>query len=64
MCYNNIKGKGGRIPAMEEQESEEMTGKEIARFMELQAKEGKTAEEAIEALMAVVGGEMPEFKKA
>lgn len=49
---------------MEEQESEEMTGKEIARFMELQAKEGKTAEEAIEALMAVVGGEMPEFRKA
>ncbi|MEF2656072.1 MAG: hypothetical protein U0M72_06565 [Eggerthellaceae bacterium] len=48
---------------MEEQEFEEMTGKEIARFIQLQAEEGKTAEEAIAALMMVVGGDMPEFKK-
>lgn len=47
---------------MQEEETE-MTGKEIARFMKLQAKEGKTAEEAIAALMEVVGGEMPTFEK-
>lgn len=46
-----------------DEKDEEMTGKEIARFIELQAEEGKTAKEAIEALMKVVGGEMPEFKE-
>ena len=45
------------------EKEEEMTGKEIARFIALQAKEGKTAEEAIAALMEVVGDEMPEFRK-
>lgn len=46
-----------------DERQEEMTGKEIERFMQLQAEEGKTAEEAIEALMKVVGGEMPKFAK-
>ena len=41
---------------------EEMTGKEIANFIRLQADEGKTPKEAIEALMKVIGAEMPEFK--
>lgn len=40
---------------------EEMTGKEIANFIKLQADEGKTPKEAIEALMKVIGAEMPEF---
>lgn len=42
---------------------EEMTGKEIANFMELQAEEGKTAEEAVAALMKVIGAEMPNFRR-
>ena len=40
-----------------------MTGKEIANFIKLQADEGKTPKEAIEALMMVIGAEMPKFKK-
>lgn len=40
---------------------EEMTGKEIANFIKLQADEGKTPKEAIEALMKVIGAEMPKF---
>ncbi len=43
--------------------TEELAGEEIARFIELQAKEGKTAEETIEALTAAVGGETPKFKE-
>ena len=43
-------------------EEREMTEKEIQRFVELQADEGKTPSEALEALLKVVGGEMPEFK--
>ena len=42
-------------------EDQEMTGKEIANFIKLQAEEGKTPLEAIEALMKVIGAEMPEF---
>lgn len=42
---------------------EDMTGKEIANFIKLQAEEGKTPLEAIEALMKVIGAEMPEFDK-
>lgn len=42
---------------------EEMTGKEIANFIKLQADEGKTPKEAIEALMKVIGAEMPEFSE-
>ena len=60
--YTIVNGKGEGLLAMQEEETE-MTGKEIARFMKLQAKEGKTAEEAIAALMEVVGGEMPTFEK-
>lgn len=41
----------------------EMTGKEIANFIKLQAEEGKTPLEAIEALMKVIGAEMPEFQE-
>ena len=42
---------------------EDVTGKEIANFIKLQADEGKSPREAIEALMKVIGAEMPEFKK-
>lgn len=42
---------------------EEMTGKEIANFIKLQADEGKSPLEAIEALMKVIGAEMPKFQK-
>lgn len=45
-----------------EAEEREMTEKEIQRFIELQAEEGKTPSEALEALLKVVGGEMPNFK--
>ena len=51
--------KGAFAMDMEEQE---MTEKEIQRFIELQADEGKTPSEALEALLKMVGGEMPEFK--
>ena len=43
-------------------EEREVTGKEIANFIRLQAEEGKTPIEAIEALMKVIGAEMPDFK--
>lgn len=43
-------------------EEREMTEKEIQRFIELQAEEGKTPREALEALLKIVGGEMPKFK--
>lgn len=43
-------------------EERELTGGEIQRFVELQAAEGKTAGEALEALLRAVGGRMPEFK--
>ena len=41
----------------------EMTAKEIENFFALQAEEGKTPEQAIEALMMVIGGKMPKFEK-
>lgn len=41
----------------------EIAGKEIANFIQLQADEGKTPKEAIEALMKVIGAEMPDFKE-
>lgn len=44
-------------------EEQEMTGKEIANFIKLQADEGKTPLEAIKALMVVIGAEMPDFKQ-
>jgi len=44
-------------------EEKELTGKEIANFIKLQADEGKSAKEAIEALMKVIGAEMPKFKE-
>lgn len=50
----------GRVKRMEETE---ITGKEIENFVKLQADEGKTPEEALEALMKVVGAEMPKFKE-
>lgn len=59
MCYNSINGKGEGSLAMSERE-DEMTGKEINNLIHLQAEEGKTPTEAIEALLKVVGGEMPE----
>lgn len=42
---------------------EEMVGKEVANFIKLQADEGKTPLEAIEALMKVIGSDMPEFQE-
>lgn len=46
------------------EEAKEITGKEIERFIELQAAEGKSPLETIEALLKVVGAEKaPEFKK-
>lgn len=36
MCYNNIKGKGGRIPAMDEKEAE-MNNKEFETFKKMLA---------------------------
>lgn len=48
---------------MDERENE-MTGKEIERFIELQAAEGKSPLETIEALLKVVGAEtVPRFEK-
>jgi hypothetical protein len=44
-------------------EETEITGQEIENFVKLQADEGKTPEEALEALMKVVGAEMPKFKE-
>ena len=47
---------------MEERENE-MTEKEIQRFIEMQAEEGKTPLETIKALLRLVGAEtVPEFK--
>lgn len=48
---------------MEWKEENEMTGKEIANLIKLQADEGKTPKEALEALMKVIGAEMPRFEK-
>lgn len=48
---------------MEEQEKE-MTEKEIQRFIEMQADEGKSPLETIAALLRLVGSDkVPEFKK-
>ena len=48
---------------MDEME-EEMTGKEIRRFVEMQAEEGKTPLETIAALLKLVGvDEVPAFKR-
>lgn len=44
-------------------EEREMTEKETQRLIELQAEEGKTPKEALEALLRVVGGEMPKFRE-
>lgn len=47
-----------------DEEENEMADKEIERFIELQAAEGKSPLETIEALLKVVGAEgIPEFKK-
>lgn len=47
-----------------DEEENEMTGKEIERFIRLQAAEGKSPMETIEALLKVVGAEsIPEFAK-
>lgn len=43
-------------------EGRELMDGEIQRFVELQATEGKTPREVLEALLRVVGGKMPEFK--
>lgn len=47
---------------MEEQEEVGMTKDEIQRFINLQAEEGKTKEEAFDLLIMILGGTMPEFK--
>lgn len=61
--YNMVTGEG-KARAMEwKEEVDEMTGKEIANLIKLQADEGKTPREALEALMKVVGAEMPEFSR-
>lgn len=44
-------------------EEREITAKEMQRFIALQAEEGKTPREALEALLKFVGGEMPKFKE-
>ena len=47
-----------------EENANEITGKEIERFIELQAAEGKSPLETISALLEIVGAEsIPEFKK-
>lgn len=48
-----------------EREYEEggMNSREVANFIRLQAEEGKSPKEALEALMKVIGAEMPEFKE-
>lgn len=47
-----------------DEEEKEITGKEIEQFIGLQAAEGKSPLEALEALLKVVGAEgVPEFKK-
>ncbi len=48
---------------MEERETE-MTEKEIQRFIEMQADEGKSPLETIKALLRLVGSDkVPDFKK-
>ena len=44
-------------------EEREITGEEIQRFVSLQAEEGKTPREALEALLKIIGAEMPEFAR-
>lgn len=45
-------------------EEREMTEKEIQRFIEMQAEEGKSPLETIVALLRLIGSdEVPEFKK-
>ena len=47
-----------------DEEGREMTEKEIQRFIEMQAEEGKSPLETIAALLRLVGAdEVPEFKK-
>lgn len=47
-----------------EEEEKEMTEKEIQRFIEMQAEEGKSPLETITALLRLVGSdEVPDFKK-
>lgn len=47
----------------EEYEGDGMNSREVANFINLQAEEGKTPREALEALMKVIGAEMPEFEE-
>ena len=60
---NGYKQIGRKHSIWRWRDMEEMTGKEIANFIQLQADEGKTPKEAIEALMKVIGAEMPDFKE-
>lgn len=49
---------------MSQEREIEMTEKEIQRFIEMQADEGKSPLETIKALLRLVGADkMPEFKK-
>ncbi|MCR5582172.1 MAG: hypothetical protein K6F70_00945 [Eggerthellaceae bacterium] len=45
------------------EEEKEIPEEVIANLLELFAKEGKTAEQALEDLFFVIGREMPEFAK-
>lgn len=43
---------------------EEMTKDDIQRFLNIQAREGKTKEQAFDLLVELVGATMPEFQEA
>ena len=48
---------------MEEQEILEMNKEDIQRFINMQARDGKTKEETFERLVEVIGITMPEFEE-
>lgn len=58
-----IEGQTEEVWDEEEYEGDGMNSREVANFIRLQAEEGKTPKEALEALMKVIGAEMPKFKE-
>ena len=61
MCYNNIKGKGGRIPAMDERHDEMgMTEQQFASYLNQligrleDAMEIKDADKALEKIKKII----------
>lgn len=61
LCVQLIVPK--EVAMCEEAGEEELPGWAIERFVRLQAEEGKTADEAVEALMESLGCDMPIFAK-